>query len=423
MSFAAKEVRVKSVVRALPTYTMGVLLLSKGFCEKYERLIREFWWGGEEGHKKVHWMSWERMIRPKRAEGIGFRDMRLFNLALQARQGWRLIQKPESLCARVLKSKYYPYGNLLDTVFASDASPVWRAIEADLQILKKGIVWRVGDGRKIQIQRDQWIPRKEGLMTVSFIRRSHLRWVNQLMLPNSKEWNEQLIRQIFYPFDADEICKIKIPTAEVGDQIAWHYETNGVFSVKSAYKLAASMEQQSRHTPTSSSRDPGDRSIWDIIWKAKIPEKVKIFCWRIATNTLATKKNKFRRTISHDDTCDICGNGVEDEYHGVVVCMKSKALRFAVRKHWLLPAENKFWYTGDDWLQLLLGTETEDTRVRLMLLLFFFLRSYGASSYLKGNTYRALELTRHSPTGHTSQNNGKEHPEENRKYNPDPGIF
>lgn len=50
MSFTAKEVHVKSVVQALPTYTMGVFPLSKGFCDKYERMIHEFWWGDEEGH-------------------------------------------------------------------------------------------------------------------------------------------------------------------------------------------------------------------------------------------------------------------------------------------------------------------------------------------------------------------------------------
>lgn len=47
MSFAAKEVHIKSVIHTLPCYTMGVFLLSKGFCEKYERTIREFRWGDE----------------------------------------------------------------------------------------------------------------------------------------------------------------------------------------------------------------------------------------------------------------------------------------------------------------------------------------------------------------------------------------
>ena len=123
MSHAAKEVLVKSVLQALPTYCMAMFKMTQGFCEKYEKLIRDFWWGDENGHRKVHWMAWDRMTKPKRGGGIGFKDMKLFNQAPLAKQAWRLIQRPDSLCARVLKSKYYPNGNLVDTVFATDASP------------------------------------------------------------------------------------------------------------------------------------------------------------------------------------------------------------------------------------------------------------------------------------------------------------
>lgn len=65
MSHAAKEVHVKSIVQAQPTYTIGVFKMTKWFCEKYEKMVRDFWWGDEEGHRKVHWMAWEQMIKPK----------------------------------------------------------------------------------------------------------------------------------------------------------------------------------------------------------------------------------------------------------------------------------------------------------------------------------------------------------------------
>jgi hypothetical protein len=339
-------------------------------------MIRDFWCGDKEGHRKVHWMSWERMIQPKRAGGIGFRDMHLLNLALLAKQGWRLIQNPESLCARVLKSKYYPKGDLLNTVFSTDASPVWRGIEHGLELLKKGLIWRVGNGKNIQIQRDQRIPRNEGLRSANFIRRSRLRWVNQLILPESKEWNSELIGNIFYPFDAEEILKMKIPSAEVDDCIAWHYEKNGVFSVRSAYKLAASLNCNTAAGASSSGCGVGNRSIWDVIWKLNAPERIKIFGWRIATGTLATKKNKCRRTIVHDSVCDICGHGEEDEYHAVIACTKSRALRFAMRKEWELPDEKEFWYTGTDWLQILLDKHGSEVRTKILLLLWraWFLR-------------------------------------------------
>jgi hypothetical protein len=47
-----------------------------------------------------------------------------------------------------------------DTVFTGNASPTWRAIEYGLELLKKGIVWRVGNGATIRAWRDLWIPRE-----------------------------------------------------------------------------------------------------------------------------------------------------------------------------------------------------------------------------------------------------------------------
>lgn len=149
-------------------------------------------------------------------------------------------------------------------------------------------------------------------MSASFIKRSRLRWVNQLIHQDQKEWNVDLIRQIFHSFDADDICKIPLPRTEAKDCIAWHYEENGIFSVRSAYKLAASIKNNSHLAASSSSRGANDRR--DLIWKADVPPKVKKIGWRVATNTLATKKNKCRRTITVDAVCNICGNGDEDEF-------------------------------------------------------------------------------------------------------------
>ena len=191
--------------------------------------------------------------------------------------------------------------------------------------------------------------RKEGLKSAAFIKRSRLRWVNQLMDTERKEWNVNLIRQIFHSFDAEEICKIPIPNTDTKDCIAWHFEKNGIFSVRSAYKLAAFYSQSVQTNPSCSNREAGDRNIWDLIWKAKVPEKVRIFGWRVATNTLATKRNKFKRTLELEPTCSICGNGEEDEFHAVSTCTKSRALRDAMRKEWPLPAEKSFRNTGNDW--------------------------------------------------------------------------
>ena len=104
-----------------------------------------------DGKHKVHWKGWDHLLQPKDRGGVGFRDFQTFNQALLARQAWRLLTKPESLCAQVLKAKYYPYGKLEDTVFSANASSSWQGISHGLELLKKGLVWRVGDGRSIRI--------------------------------------------------------------------------------------------------------------------------------------------------------------------------------------------------------------------------------------------------------------------------------
>lgn len=59
-----------------------------------------------------------------------------------------------------LEGKILPKLKILDTVFAAEASPAWRGIEHGLELLKQGIIWRIGDGSKIDIQRSNWIPRR-----------------------------------------------------------------------------------------------------------------------------------------------------------------------------------------------------------------------------------------------------------------------
>jgi hypothetical protein len=121
-SQSAKEVLIKSVAQALTVYVMGVFKLPMAMCDELTKMIRRYWWGAENGKRKTHWLGWDSMLRPKSQGGVGFRDMRLFNHALLARQAWRLIQYPETLCAQLLKAKYYPSGSLIDTVFTGNGS-------------------------------------------------------------------------------------------------------------------------------------------------------------------------------------------------------------------------------------------------------------------------------------------------------------
>jgi hypothetical protein len=296
--------------------------------------------------------------------------MHLLNQALLARQAWRLIQNPSSLCARVLKARYFPHGNILDTVFSSDPSPVWKGVEFGLELLKEGIISRIGNGRNTQILRDQWLPRDVGLKVTALKKNSRRRWVNQLIDSNTKRWNEPLLRELFYEHDIQTILSIDLPQQNHEDRVAWHYERNGVFTVKSAYRLAYSLKHQNRNCVSTSSKPDGERALWNCVWKANVPPKVRVFGWRLATDTLPTRNNKFRRNLELDDTCTICGSGKEDARHATITCTKAVFLRQAMRRCWKLPHEQTLRYTGKDWLLICLNSVDDATKAKTLLLLW-----------------------------------------------------
>ena len=75
----------------------------------------------------------------------------MFNLAMLARQGWRLIQDPDSLRGQILRAKY---GSLLTAQEEPGISYTWRSIIRGFKALNKGLIWRVGDGSNIKIWDD-----------------------------------------------------------------------------------------------------------------------------------------------------------------------------------------------------------------------------------------------------------------------------
>jgi hypothetical protein len=75
-------------------------------------------WGSGEA-RKIHWIKWDRICKPKENGGLGIRDLRIFNIALLEKWWWRIRNEKESLWHKVLERKY---GNRLEEKKSNSSS-------------------------------------------------------------------------------------------------------------------------------------------------------------------------------------------------------------------------------------------------------------------------------------------------------------
>lgn len=96
-----KEILLKSVIQAIPTYIMSIYKLPDGGIKEINSSMTIFFWGDDNLKQKIHWRNWEAMCTPKYVGGMGFKDLKNFNEALLGKQVWRLPHEDDTLLGRI----------------------------------------------------------------------------------------------------------------------------------------------------------------------------------------------------------------------------------------------------------------------------------------------------------------------------------
>ncbi|XP_030503490.1 uncharacterized protein LOC115718807 [Cannabis sativa] len=240
------EVLIKSVVQSLPAYTMNVFLIPVGICQDIERAITKFWWRSNK-NKGIHWLSWDKLTKHKSNGGMGFRDLRDFNLALLAKQGWRLLTCGNSLMGKIYKARYF-------SVFETK------------EFVRAGVRRLVGDGSTVNILSEPWLPNEMNPYIESVHPRLVGKSVDSLMKVGLVEWDGEVLADVLTARDQALVWKIPLSSHMNFDLWYWLHDASGVFTVKSAYSLLQSMK---------SNRDiPDSPGFWRLLWQLQLPPKL-----------------------------------------------------------------------------------------------------------------------------------------------------
>jgi hypothetical protein len=103
---------------------MSVFLFLKSLLSEINSLMQGFWWGHKEKDRRIPWLSWSKMGLSKTLGGMGFRDLNTFNIALLAKQVWRMWTMPDSLIAQIMKHKCFSECSILEATVGKKNRPM-----------------------------------------------------------------------------------------------------------------------------------------------------------------------------------------------------------------------------------------------------------------------------------------------------------
>ncbi|KAL9686487.1 hypothetical protein QQ045_023947 [Rhodiola kirilowii] len=103
---AGRVVLIKSTLCSLPLYYALIYKMPTSVALEMEKIQRQFLWGGTEIRKKVHYVKWSTVLKPKQFGGLGITGMVEKNVALLTKWWWKLITGKGGLWRRVIIEKY-----------------------------------------------------------------------------------------------------------------------------------------------------------------------------------------------------------------------------------------------------------------------------------------------------------------------------
>lgn len=139
--------------------------------------------------------------------------------------------------------------------------------------------------------------------------------------------NKELIQGNFLLKKAEHICNIHIGSGTYKDRMTWFYTKNRVYLIKFGYQVAHDMilSQGTSKANSKSSASGLRKSDWRIIIQnINIPNKIRLFLWRVCSDILLCATKLYQRRLIPSDFYVICHSQKETVLHGLWDCQNAK---------------------------------------------------------------------------------------------------
>jgi hypothetical protein len=130
-----------------------------------------------------------------------------------------------------------------------------------------------------------------------------------------KMWKASLICSLFDAQTAQLILNTSLQPLVLEYKMIWKGEMSGKYSVKSAYRLCVNEIADNSHMHVNGR--------WNLIWKLKVPPKIKNFLWRVCRGCFPTRAHLNSRGVSCPLDCVHCNHNYEDNIHILIECPKA----------------------------------------------------------------------------------------------------
>jgi hypothetical protein len=121
-----------------------------------------------------------------------------------------------------------------------------------MRTIHRGSCWRIGNGSKIRIREDNWLPYKKRFKILAHRpAETSVYEVRDLFGAESSSWNQNLVNSLFYNFENIQILQISLTNTNADHQLKSMGTKDGHNTVKSSYHNIKGWENESSQGSTS----------------------------------------------------------------------------------------------------------------------------------------------------------------------------